>query len=410
MIDERDLKAAYLTARKNKRRSADSVEYELHAERNLARLHRSLAERSLTPSAYTFVTMKPRPREVFACEMGMRIIHHYLDIRMRPLIEARLTDRTFNNRTGYGPDEAVNRLAADIYEVSRGFTRDAWVVSIDLSGYFPNANQDTAFAQLSQVILEDYEGGDKDDLIYMLRSAIYSYPARHCFRKSPLWKWDRYIAPEKSLFRKPDGIGAAIGHLIWQNGMNYYLNDVDHWIVAELCPHYIRFVDDMYFVTDNKDAFLAWLPEIRARLAAYGCRVHPRKFYCQHYTKGVNILGSTVKMDRIYASRRIVRRAFQTVRNFNRCPRPSKLRSFVSSVNSYMGIFKRRNAYGIIRDLVDTVASAWWNLAYYDDARRIVRARPGFTHYELITRKYNLKFRFAHGKAGTTERTGIPAA
>lgn len=410
MIDKRDLVDAYKTARRNKRRSADSVDYELHAERNLSRLYDALCDRSLTPSAYTFVTMKPRPREVFACEMGMRIIHHYIDIRMRPLIEARLTERTFNNRIGYGPDEAVNQLAEDIFEVSRGFTRDAWVISIDLSGYFPNANQDTAFEQLSRVIVEDYDGPDRDDLLYMLRSAIYSYPASHCYRKSPLWKWDRYITPEKSLFRKPDGIGAAIGHLIWQNGMNYYLNEVDHWIVSELCPHYIRFVDDMYFVTDNKAAFLSWLPEIRRRLAAYGCKVHPRKFYCQHYTKGVNILGSTVKMDRIYPSNRIVRRAFQTVCNLNRCPRPSKLGTFISSVNSYLGIFKRRNAYGIIRDPVDAVSSRWWRMVWYDDARRVIRARQGFTHYEIINRKYNLKFKFTHGKARATQRAGIPAA
>lgn len=122
MIDKRDLVDAYKTAPHNKRRSADSVDYELHAERNLSRLYDAICDRSLTPSAYTFVTMKPRPREVFACEMGMRIIHHYIDIRIRPLIEARLTDRTFNNRIGYGPDEAVNQLAEDIFEVSRGFT------------------------------------------------------------------------------------------------------------------------------------------------------------------------------------------------------------------------------------------------------------------------------------------------
>ena len=127
---------AYKTARRNKRRSADSVDYELHAERNLSRLYDALCDRSLTPSAYTFVTMKPRPREVFACEMGMRIIHHYIDIRMRPLIEARLKERTFNHRLGSGPDEAVNQLAEDIFtEIHRAKSglKVAFVTLITLS-------------------------------------------------------------------------------------------------------------------------------------------------------------------------------------------------------------------------------------------------------------------------------------
>ena len=51
MIDKRDLVDAYKTARRNKRRSADSVDYELHAERNLVRLYGALCDRSLTPSA-----------------------------------------------------------------------------------------------------------------------------------------------------------------------------------------------------------------------------------------------------------------------------------------------------------------------------------------------------------------------
>lgn len=394
MIKDSDILAAYMVARRNKRRSADSVDYEIHAERNLAQLRREIDDRSLTPSAYTFVTMKPRPREVFACEMGMRVIHHYIDIRMRPLIERRLTDRTFNNRVGYGQDAAVNALISDIYAVSRGFTRDAWIVSLDLSGYFPNANQDIAFEQLSKVIIEDYDGYDKDELLYMLRSAVYSYPAKHCWRKSPIWKWIRYIPPEKSLFRKPDGIGAAIGHLIWQNGMNYYLNDLDHWIMENVTEHYIRFVDDMYFVIDNKEAFLAWVvPEIRRRLEEFGCRMHPKKFYCQHYTKGVNILGNTIKMDRVYPSARIIRRARAAVRNFNRCVRESKIEAFLSAMNSYFGIFKRRNAYGLIRELVDAISPGWFKYIHFDDGRRVLAANPGYTHFEIIFRKYKLKYK-----------------
>lgn len=406
MVEYDDLEAAFLTARQNKRRSEDNVEFEIHVERNLARLLSDINNRQLAPSAYTFVTMKPRPREVFACDMQMRIIHHYIDIRLRPLIERRLTDRTYNNRIGMGVDAAVNRLIGDIYDVSRGFTRDAWVISIDLSGYFPNANQGVAYEQLTRVALEDYEGPDKDDLLYMIQHAIYSFPAKHCYRKSPMWKWGKYIPDSKSLFRKPDGIGAAIGHLIWQNGMNYYLNDFDHWVLDNLCPHYIRFVDDMYFVVENKDAFLPYLETVRAKLAEVGCTVHPKKFHCQHYTKGVNALGSTIKMDRVYVSVRIVRRAKRSVINFNRCIRVGKIERFLASMNSYLGIFKNKNCYAIIRDLVDMISPKWLKYVHYNDQRKCLQANPGYTHNELLFNKY----KFKHGTARKNQCPGVAAA
>ena len=228
----------------------------------------------------------------------------------------------------------------------------------------------------------------------MLQLAIFSYPTKHCYRKTPLWKYYKLIPAHKSLFSKRDGIGAAIGHLIWQNGMNYYLNDLDHWILENLCEHYLRFVDDSYFVVKDKDAFLPHLHEIRRRLAEVGCTMHPHKFYCQHYTKGVNALGSTIKMDRVYPSKRVVRRAFNCVRNFNRCIRATRIEPFIASLNSYLGIFKRRNAYAIIRNIVDSISGKWWKFCHYNDSRRIIQANKGYTHYELLTRKYKLKLSF----------------
>lgn len=393
MVELEDLYRAYLVARGNKRRSQDSVEYEINIERNLLRLHKDILDRTLAPSAYTFVTMRPRPREIFACEMGLRVVHHYLDIRLRPLLEARLTDRTYNNRIGYGANAAVNRLISDIYEVSKGYTRDAWIIKIDMRGYFPNAKQDIVFEQLSGLIMEDYHGADKDDLLYMLRVSVYSYPTHHCYRKSPIWKW-AYITDDKSLFKKPDGIGAAIGHLIWQNAMNYYLNDFDHWVTETLGLHYVHFVDDMVFVVENKEAFLPWIEVFRKRLATYGCEVHPKKFYCQHYTKGVEFVGRFVKLDRVYPTKRTAYRAMRQVTNFNRCPRPAKVQEFIASINSYLGIFKTCNGYAIARGLVDAINPKWWQYCHFDKKRVCICPNDGYGLHDFINSKYHYK----HGK------------
>ncbi len=392
MVTLDDLYAAYKAARNNKRRSADSVEFEINAERNLCRLLGDINGRTLRPTAYTFITMRPRPREIFACDMGLRIVHHYIDIRLRPLIESRLTDRTFNNRIGYGQGAAVNRLATDIYEVSRGFTRDAYIIKADIQGYFPNADLDIAFGQLSELITGGYEGADKDDLLYMLQVSVYSYPAHHCRRRSPVTKWAELPAG-KSLFGKPDGTGAAIGHLIWQNAMNYYLNEFDHYVTDTLGLRYVRFVDDMVFVVENKEAFLPYMETFREMLSRYGCTMHPRKFYCQHYTKGAPFIGAFVKLDRIYPTSRIVRRALRQVRNLNRCAESGKAAAFVQSLNSYLGILKTRNGYALARRIIDTIDPKWWRYCYFDLQRVAILPKEGYAANDILDKRFHFKKR-----------------
>ena len=391
-MDTRAFIDAYYTTRKNKRRSEDSVMFELHWERDLARLMKGLEDHTFNPSAYTFVAQRPRPREVFACEMALRVVHHYIDIRVRPLLEQELTDRTFNNRIGYGGVEAINRVISDIYEVSRGFTKDAWIIKMDLKGYFPNANQDIVHEQLSSLVERRYEGDDKDLLQYMIMRSVFSYPAKHCYRKSALDRWAD-IPDEKSLFKKPDGIGGAIGHLIWQNAMNYYLNELDHFVIDECGLHFVRFVDDMIIVTDNKECGLAFVQEIRKRLAQLGCELHPKKFYCQHYTKGVEFIGTYIKMDRVYVSARTNRNFAKTISQYNNRIYLKKMEGFIASMNSYLGIYKNRNAYGIMRRILNGVSPAWNKFVHFNESRRCFQPNEGFTHRELLSRKYNLQFK-----------------
>lgn len=428
-MDKEKFIEAYYTTRKNKRRSADSVEFELHWERNLVRLMNGLEDHTFTPSAYTFIATRPRPREVFACEMALRVVHHYIDMRIRPLLESEMTDRTFNNRVGYGAIEAVNCVISDIYDVSQGFTKDAWIIKMDLKGYFPNASQEIVFRQLSDLVERRYKGEDKDLLQFMIMRSVFSYPTRHCYRKSALDKW-KDIPDSKSLFKKPEGIGGAIGHLIWQNAMNYYLNDIDHWIIgspignisSSLCGvseserfvdglglHYVRFVDDMLIVTDNKECTLVQIQEIRRRLAALGCELHDKKFYCQHYTKGVDFIGTHIKIDRVYVNDRVVRNMREAIHQFNRCVSVKKLESFLSSINSYLGILKGRNAYAIMCNLLKEVSPKWVKYCHFNEARRCFQANEGYRHTQLIAKKYNLKYK-NHDNKRKNLSTGVKTA
>ena len=378
----------------NKRRSPDSVYYSLHAERDNVRLLDDFQTRSLVPLLYGFVAPRPRPREVIVCLMQGKIIQWHFDARVRPETEKRLTDRTFNNRVGYGPDVCLERLMQDILEVSQNYTRDCWLITRDLTAYFPSTNLDRSYANYRALIEECWpEGEERDDLLYILLRVVYSYPADNIRLKGPLWKWDPIRKAGKSVvFNCEPGRGACLGNQFWQVEKNYDLNDFDHWQVDVCGMRYGRFVDDMYWVVDNLEAGLAHVAlSERKLLEEYGYRMHPKKRYQQHVKMGGEFIGTWFKDDRMYVGNRVVRHAEEVVRKWNRMASPWMLDHFMQSMNSYLGMMKRRYAYRIIRDVVDMVSEEWLRYCHFNNERRCFVANEGYTHNELLMRKYHFK-------------------
>lgn len=387
-----DLYTVYYLARANKRRSEDAVIFETNMERNIADLCKAINDRTYRANAnYAFVSTRPKPREVFGCELESRLIQWYVVWRILPYIEQKLTNRTFNNRVGMGTESAVECLRKDIKQVSANYTKDAYVIQWDLKGYFPNANCDIASAQLKKVVLDYYEGEDKEDILWMIDIAIHANPQRHCYLKSPKAMWE-LIEEGKSIMNKDAGVGGAIGFLIWQIAMNLYLDDIDHWAVDEMGLHYTRFVDDTVIVVENKDAALLLMPLFREMYTKFGVTMHPKKFYCQHYGKGVKFLGTYIKFDRTYCQRRNLRSAMARIWYLNKLRNKRlHMEHFLASVNSYCGLLKSRCEYKNIKRLVAAVSPEWMQCVTFNEDRLCFEAREGYKHKNIINYKFNRK-------------------
>lgn len=344
MVTLEDLTKSYYKARANKRRSRDSVVFEIDYESELVRLMEDINSRSFVADGnYAFVVFSPKPREIFATRMRNRIVHHYLDWKMRPIYEMVLSDRSFNNREGMGLHKAIDTFRNDIKEMTEGYTKDAWLVHLDLKGYFPNADVEIALRQQLDLIERYYEGADKDDMKYMMESCMRADPARHCNIYVPLDRWDA-IPDSKSLFHKPTGTGGAIGFLCWQNAMGLYINDVVKWLASHDFMRVMVFVDDIYMVTKDKDITLAMMPELRRRLAELKVSLNERKFYCQHYSKGIMCLGTMLKFDRAYVNNTTSKRAFKSLSDWKgKFLHGLDRQRLLCSLNTYCGIFKKRN-------------------------------------------------------------------
>ena len=384
-----DIIASYRLARQGSVKSPDQVEYELHWEGNCIKLCEAINSRTYQPTAYSFIVTYPKPREIFASDFSTRVLHHYLHERIVPLLENRLSKHTFNNRKGMGTSACQNAVISDMYEVSNGYTEDAWIIKMDLSGCFPNINQDIAFKQLEAVIKEDYYGRDKDDMLYILRTCVFSYPTLHAKYIGDI-ELRKMISPEKSITTKPLGIGAAIGHLIWQMAVTYYFNDIILWLES-VGEHVNVYVDDWYFVVKNKTAFLTFIvPEMRRRLAKLGATLNENKFYCQHVSKGCECLGVHIKQQRVYPNERIINRAIKKAKELNKCIRIGKIEKALQTINSYLGICKNICGYNQALKIVGTLSDEWKKFIVFNTHRCCLEARPEYNYRNRVIIKYKL--------------------
>jgi len=101
------------------------------------------------------------------------------------------------------------------------------------------------------------------------------------------------------------GKGMPIGNLLSQFFANLYLDDLDHWIKERLlAPTYLRYVDDMVLLANDKERLWNLAHEIGEHLAADGLRLHPTKVQVTRVADGLDVLGY-----RVYPGRCLLRNA-----------------------------------------------------------------------------------------------------
>lgn len=375
MVTTDDMLQAYYDCRKRKRRTASAVVYEMDYEARLIELRNRINARAYAPGkSICFVVTRPRYREVFAASFEDRIVHHYIGLRLEPLFERAFNPRTFNCRKGKGQLYGIRMLEDDIRTCSGNYTRDCWVMKLDLQGFFMSIDKAQLADMIDRFILECYTGDDIEDLRYLCRVVVLHEPQKNCERHSPERFWD-YLPANKSLFTNREGKGVAIGNLFAQLFANFLLNDLD-WYLEEIgIAHHGRYVDDIYAVHTDKAVLLAAVPKIRACLAKYGLRLNEKKFYLQHYSKGVAFTGMVVKPGRTYISNRTYANAVTAVRRLNEAKTQRQTLHAVASVNSYLGLLRQCSEYGRRAKLVSMMEPQAWQRVYVKGHYEVVCLR-----------------------------------
>lgn len=366
-----DVFAAYFDCRKRKRNTYNALAFEREYEKNCIELWKDINSGTYEPRrSIAFVVFKPVQREIFAADFRDRVVHHLIAGRIVPLLEKRFIVDSYSTRTGKGTLFGIRRIEEHIRACSEGWTRDCYIMKIDIRAFFMQISRSRLYDKIKNFLDRHYQGNDLPLLLFLLRKTIFNRPEKNCIRRSPPSYW-RGLPRDKSLFHSCGERGLPIGNLTSQLLALYYMDELDHLITEQWgVPHYGRYVDDMVLV--HRDA--AHLLDVRSRIQQYlekeGLSLHPRKFYLQHYTHGVQFVGGFILPGRVYLSRKSLGFCLGAVDRLNRRAEAeagfaeNNAFHFVSVLNSYLGLMKHFSSYRLKRKVMLHIGKEWWKVMY----------------------------------------------
>lgn len=279
----KDLYLAYQRCLKGKRKTHNAIAYQMYALDKLYGQWQDLQSGQYKPSsAVSFITTRPKAREIIAADFSDRIIHHWLVNKLEPLFEPIFIFDLYSNRKNKGTHKAVKRLQGfmhasvalqhssclDINSANLGY-----FLQLDIKNFFNCIDHRILLNQLGKrlekCISKKQISKDLARQCYVLARTIIQYPVAKCANYRNSLKQRAQVPAHKQLGNAPQGKGLPIGNLTSQFFANVYMNDLDQFVKHTLkCKHYVRYVDDFVLLHSNPQELLLWRMRIVDFLAS----------------------------------------------------------------------------------------------------------------------------------------------
>lgn len=349
-----NLKKELYRATRQTELTVQKKQYYLEIPNIVNRLAEQIATHTYQPSPYTcFAISDPIPREILAPSYPDRIVHRWLVNKMEPYIDKRFLSCSYANRTGKGHHRAVKQLQRYLQNPS-----NKYYLKMDIESFFNSIDHAVLLQLVKRWIekLPDLEGfkDEKEMLQSVCQTIITHNPTHHVVFTGDKEKL-KAIPRQKSYFHNLQGKGLPLGNLSSQFFANIYLHELDWFVKHNLgVRYYLRYVDDVVLLAETVEQLKEWKEKITNFLKKeLKLNPHPKKTILQPTHYGIDFLGYIVRKDYILVRRRVVKNLKKKLYCFNRLPLPQEAKeknSLLSFVNSYYGIFRFANSYGLRKD------------------------------------------------------------
>lgn len=381
---------AYYHCRRRKRTTVNAMEFEMYWERECLSLWEEINNGTYRPGrSIAFIVNKPVKREIFAADFRDRVVHHLIADKITAMLEKQFIDDSYSTREGKGTSYGIQRIAKQMAEVSRNYTQDCYLMKVDIEGFFMAINKRQLYQEAEDFIKAHYNGADRELLLWLMRLTVENRPEKNCVRKTPPSSW-RGLPRRKSLFGTDGTVGLPIGNLTSQLLALLHLDPLDHLVTEEWkVDGYGRYVDDMILIDHSKEKLLDIRGKIDSWLKSHGHQLHRRKFYIQHYQKGVAFIGGMIRPGRILMGHRSLAFWLQSLHGYNMRLEQQGYADldlachFVASMNSYLGLAQQFMGYNIVHRIIAAISPQWFEVIQ-------VIGRNG--RYKIkLKRKYNVR-------------------
>ncbi len=341
-----DLYEAYnlcLKNKKNKIGTYNFVNYNLC--KNLMELLEELNNKQyIQRQSNCYVVKDPALREIYAAQFFDRVVQHFYMKEVEHILEEQLVDGCCSCRKNKGNDYALQLLKKYLKVVSNNGKKDCYFLKIDLSGYFMSIDRKQISQKFLNLISNKYKGPYKELLIYLTPIIFENNPAVNCKYKCN--EKVRNLVPERRKMNPKSDYGMAIGNLTSQAGSNFNLSEFDNYVVYKLnLVNYIRYVDDMVIISNNKQELQNAMPYIINKLKETNQSISEKKTKIDTAYHGVPFLG---KVSFPYGYQKAKKSTIVRVYKRGREIRYKDTDNLLAKTNSQIGLLKGYNCRKLI--------------------------------------------------------------
>lgn len=374
IVSIEDLIKAYKDCRKHKRNKSSAVKFELNLEENLYTLKEELNNGTYTiGKSIAFVVTKPKYREVFAADFRDRIVHHLLIRKLEPYLENYFADSAYACRKGKGTLYGVKNIGDKIQEITNNYTENAWVLKLDIKGFFMSIDKDILMSGLEKFMRTNCtDWSNLEWWIELTKKIVFNRPELNCDLHGNIELW-KFLEKCKSLFYT-NGKGLPIGNLTSQFFAGFYLTPVDKFLESIPNILYGRYADDIIIISRCKELLLSLIPKLRRFLKEkLHLELHPDKVYLQPSKRGITAYGTILTGNGlILPGKRLLGNTYNALLTmdykFRNNPEMG-VNKFIRRMNSYYGFMIHLNGYKarvkLYKAIADSVFSAYVKNYHY---------------------------------------------
>ena len=352
-----ELYEAYLLCLKNKKNKFGTYNF-VNEElcKNLIELMDKLNNRTYSlEESNCYVVTDLALREIYAAQFSDRIVQHFYMKEIEDILEDELVDGCCSCRKKRGTDYALKLLKKHLTEVSDYGKKDCYFMKIDLSGYFMTINRKQVSKKFIKIIQDKYLGKHKELLLYLTPIIFENNPALNCKYKCSEGLLEK--VPERRKLKKDSDYGIAIGNLTAQAGSNLNLNDFDKYVINKLnLIRYIRYVDDIIIISDNKEELVKSFCLICLELSETNQKINRKKTKIDTAFHGVSFLGKiTYPYGYQKPTKQVIIRTCEKVKILKELKKSKKLKenNIEARINSQLGTLVKYNCKKFIYQFYD---------------------------------------------------------